>query len=113
MPASCAAIGCQNRKDKTRPDLVFKTIPTDERLNELWKLKIKGKKYPKDHNIVLCSEHFAKDYFERDFVNLSINLQKNFIESKMMPFLPYFLTQVACLLVYLQKIDQRKQLSEK
>ena len=69
MPASCAAIGCQNRKGKTRPDLVFKTIPTDERLSELWKLKIKRKKYPKDHNIVLCSEHFAKDCFERDFAS--------------------------------------------
>ena len=53
----------------TRPDLVFKTIPTDEGLNELWKLKIKRKKYPKDHNIVLCSEHFAKDCFERDFAS--------------------------------------------
>ena len=69
MPASCSANGCQNRQDKRRPDLAFKTIPTDKRLNELWKSKIKRKSYPKDHNIVLCWEHFSAECFERDFAS--------------------------------------------
>ena len=67
MPASCSAPGCQNRRDKKRPELVFKTIPSDERLNKLWKSNMKRKNYPKDHNIVLCWEHFESDCFERDF----------------------------------------------
>ena len=38
MPASCTAHGCTNRKDKKRPDLAFKTIPSDEKLNKIGKI---------------------------------------------------------------------------
>ena len=69
MPMSCSANGCQNRQDKNRPDLVFKTIPSDEKLNKLWKSKIKRKTLPKDHNIALCWEHFSTECFERDLAN--------------------------------------------
>ena len=66
MPESCAATGCENRQDKNRPDLVFKQIPCDKKLNAIWEMKIKCDSYPKDKNTVLCSEHFSEDCFERD-----------------------------------------------
>ena len=66
MPRSCVATGCENRQDKNRPDLAFKTIPYDKKLNVTSKIKIKRDEYPKDKNIVLRWEHFTEDCFERD-----------------------------------------------
>ena len=67
MPGSCAAHGCSNRYDKKRPDLLFKTIPKDEKLNKLWKANIRRTDdLPKDHNIVICWKHFTDDCIERD-----------------------------------------------
>ena len=54
MPGSCVATGCENRQDKNRPDLAFKTKPYDKKLNATWKIKIERDKYLKDKNIVLC-----------------------------------------------------------
>ena len=70
MP-NCAAIGCQNRYE-TRSDLLWKYLPTSKQhihLKKLWltKLKRKDGTLPKERSIVLCSEHFTEECFERDF----------------------------------------------
>ena len=45
----------------------MKQIPKDDRLKQLWLNEIKrGGKLPKEKNIVICSEHFTEDCFERN-----------------------------------------------
>ena len=63
MP-SCSAFG-----QSDRPDLLWKYLPSDKHLKTLWLVQIKRKNIEKikERNIVLCSEHFAKDCFERNF----------------------------------------------
>ena len=65
MPRSCVAEGCQNRYNKNRPDLPFKTIPKDKKLNELWKIRIKREKYPTDNviNYLLTSNLLSLQNF--------------------------------------------------
>ena len=82
MVSSCSAVGCQNRQDATRPDLLFKIIPSNKKLNSIWKDNIKrAGVLPKDKHIELCWEHFTSDCFERDIksellANSTVNVYK-------------------------------------
>ena len=67
----CAAIGCENRRDEKRPELVhkgiddkvsFKYIPAKSKKNLIKRVGVLSK----DNNFALCWEHFTLECFERD-----------------------------------------------
>ena len=70
MP-SCATIGCVSHSGK-KPSLSFHQIPSYKRkeIRQEWLRHIKrgqNEKYlPNDSILYICSEHFEKDFFERD-----------------------------------------------
>ena len=81
MSSSCAAIGCENRRDEKKPELVhkgiddkvlFKWLPAKSKKNlrDSWLSNIKrAGVLPKDNNFALCWEHFTSEGFERDIYN--------------------------------------------
>ena len=72
-------VGCENRGDEKRPELVqkgiddevlFKWLPAKSKKNlrdSSWLSNIKrAGVLPKDNNFALCWEHFTSEWFERD-----------------------------------------------
>ena len=69
MHTSCSAGECTNRYGEE--GLLWKKIPRDKTLNNIWRAKIKRKLWPKE--IWLCSEHFDNDSLERDLKTELLN----------------------------------------
>lgn len=66
MPSSCGAYGCTNRGGESK-EISFHSLPSEKKsaLRSKWLQNIRrGGKLPK--TLVICSEHFEKDCFERD-----------------------------------------------
>ena len=98
MP-SCAAFQCTNRSasNKNKDNkLSFHRIPSEEENGELrkkWLQNIRrAGQLPKDSGFYICSAHFEKDCFKRDFqvCNFSSTVNKNcflYIFMLLIPFL--------------------------
>jgi len=64
----CSAISCSNNSDNK--DLSFHRLPSGSKNKELrkkWLYKIHRDDIANDQKVVLCSEHFTAEDFERDF----------------------------------------------
>ena len=71
MVINCAAVGCSNVHNK-ESNKSFHRLPADSKetsnLRKAWLHNIKLQPpLPKDKNFFICSDHFEKYCFERDF----------------------------------------------
>ena len=68
MPDTCCAVGCQNRRNKNKPEVCFHKFPSDKtkEIKEHWKkwiAAVKREKWPESDsqidNARLCGAHFV------------------------------------------------------